>query len=56
MLTVDEVDEALGHASRVPWSARTPPYYEFVDRLLDIRALLVDRDEMFGDILREVFA
>ena len=56
MLTVAEVDEALGHASRVPASARTPHYHAFVDRLLDIRALLEERDAMFSVIVTEAFA
>jgi len=56
MLTVAEVDEALGHASRVPTSARTPHYHDFVDRLLDIRALLEERDAMFTTIVTEAFA
>jgi len=56
MLTVAEVDEALGHACRVPWSARTPQYFDFVDRLLDIRALLEERDKMFTTIVAEAFA
>jgi hypothetical protein len=56
MLTVAEVDEALGHASRVPASARTPQYHDFVDRLLDIRALLEERDAMFETIVAEAFA
>jgi len=55
MLTVAEVDEALGHASRVPWSARNPQYFDFVDRLLDIRALLEERDAMFTTIVAEAF-
>ena len=56
MLTVAEVDEALGHASRVPATARTPHYHAFVDRLLDIRALLEERDAMFSAIVAEAFA
>jgi hypothetical protein len=56
MLTVAEVDEALGHASRVPASARTPHYHAFVDRLLDIRGLLIDRDAMLATIVSEAFA
>jgi hypothetical protein len=56
MLTVAEVDEALGHASRVPWSARNPQYFDFVDRLLDIRSLLEERDAMLTTIVAEAFA
>jgi len=56
MLIVAEVDEALGHASRVPASARTTQYHDFVDRLLDIRALLEERDAMFSTIIAEAFA
>lgn len=56
MLTVAEVDEALGHASRVPRSARTPQYHEFVDRLLDLRALIVDFDDTVGIIVAGAFA
>ena len=33
-----------------------PHYHAFVDRLLDIRALLEERDAMFSVIVTEAFA
>ena len=36
-ITLDEVDEALAHANRVPVDERGPVWQAFVDRLLDDR-------------------
>ena len=36
-ITLDEVDEALAHANRVPVDERGLPWQAFVDRLLDDR-------------------
>ena len=36
-ITLEEVDEALSHANRVPIDERGPVWQAFVDRLLDDR-------------------
>jgi hypothetical protein len=36
--TVAEIDEALGHARRLPHDERGPAWFAFVDRLLEMRA------------------
>lgn len=36
-ITLEEIDEALAHANRVPPGERGPLWQAFVDRLLDDR-------------------
>lgn len=36
-ITLEELDEALAHANRVPLAERGPLWQAFVDRLLDDR-------------------
>ena len=39
-ITLEEIDEALRHANRIPIEERGPLWHAFVDRLLDDRNLL----------------
>lgn len=43
MLTLDDVDEALQHATAVPVEDRGEGWYAFVDGLLEQRAKLAEK-------------
>ena len=45
MATLEELDEALAHAKRVPIEDRGTTWWAFVDKLLEQRARLARTDE-----------
>lgn len=49
MPTLDEVDEALAHAQRVPIEDRGAAWYAYVDRLLEQRAQIDNTTPIFAE-------
>ena len=53
MPTLEELDEALAHAKRVPIEERGPAWWAFVDGLLEQRKALAHADERIEQIKAE---